>query len=365
MNISEKDNLVLESLFVSDFQSRKKFESLSEAQKINLNRESVNVMLKNAAQKAAGLDYGDIPNTKGDFTKIKNYKNFVGSLEGLNKLKRTNTELEELDIINQAHKNLLLNTENFKNGYKYDSDGIKMFYENICVALIMSTSYVISTYLQYVKNIDGSYTIYLEKTKSSSVGLSTYMLKLLKKFNEMQQNGKLDVFFRKMLSKRELKNIEMEYLGNKDKIDPSDDELKSESWIASITSVVSAITSGVSTPVVVAAGSIAAIVAIVLIIVPLIRFGIYQFYNCKIRLKGYLDTQAAFLELNKSKLNPSTDKETIKKQEKVIQKLRSMSEKITVDQVSSSKKTDLEIKKENQDFRDELNDSYATNDILF
>ena len=113
----------------------------------------------------------------------------------------------------------------------------------------------------------------------------------------------------------------------------------------------------------------AAIVAGTVGLVTLIREAVFFFYYSRMKLSDYLKLQAMFLELNKNNIKanssgvPAAKKnEIIKNQQKVIDKLTKMADKIAVNDTMTVKTMDSEMKKEsNYRIADVKSDTAQTN----
>lgn len=299
---------ILQEFVVKDTRDHLNFRKLSESEKVEMSKELVESLYKATAERAMSLDYDDVENSKGDLTKIKDYMVLTDSINLLRAMQSSMTEkIEDLDTIVNAHDNILANTANFEQGFRVGNTGVILLYNNLALALVASTSFIISTTIDYVKDPVGNYNVHFRNNASKQNGHPTIMIDSLKRYNQLHLNGDLAKFFEFSFSKKAL---------------------------------VGAVT-GTTAAVLLALGLSVAIV-------PLVREMVYQYYHMRVRMADYLRLQADFLEMNRAKLNTMKNmKETSKKQEAIMKNLVHWADKVDVDQKTSTKKAEMEIKKEN------------------
>jgi hypothetical protein len=299
---------ILQEFVVKDNRDHLTLRKLSENEKVEMSKELVESLYKTSTERAMGLDYDDVENSKGDFTKIRDYSTVVESINLLKGMQGSlNEKVEELDTVINAHENILSNTANFEQGFRVGNTGAILLYNNIAMAIVASTSFLIATTIDYVKDPVGNYSAHFRNNASAHKGHPTIMIDSLKKFNTLTVNGDLAKFFEYSYSKRALAGL----------------------------------TVGTGTAVVAALG-------ISVAIVPIVRELTYQFYHMRVRFADYLRLQSSFLEMNRTRLGSMKNmKQTIKKQEQIIKQMTHLADKIDVDQKTSTKKAAMEMKKEN------------------
>lgn len=254
-----------------------------------------------------GIDFGDIPDSKGDIEKVKYYENTIQSLDVLEELFRKNNIMEPgIEVVRKSIGFMKLYKPHFCNGFKYKHDFIMIMYNSLVMAIIDATCVMISSYMEFIISSEPDYTLNHVITKQrSSVSFEN-----LKSFNTVCENGNMGQIMSYMI--KEQKNALMG---------------------------ADVVVTGV-------------IVFGLLSIVPLIRELIYFYYKSRVKVSEYLELQSQFLEMNKlavesSNRSPKERKEIAKKQDAIITKMRKMADKIQINNVDTFDVVKKEIKDEN------------------
>lgn len=317
--------------------------SLTEAEQNQINNNLINKLF-DSSLKRAHVDYGDIPKSKGDITKYSGYATMVETISVLKSLVEQNkvkVNIPELDIVDRAIGNIVANRNIFETGIKLNKDFVIMLYNTLVSSCVIATSALISSYIDFVKRIDNvEFTII---NKNTDVG--DIHIQILKSFNNSVASGEFTKSTNYII-KNDNKKITEE----------------SVTATAAIGGGVGAVAAKVGTilliPVAIAVGLV--------ILVRIIRLGVFYHQETKMKLANYLEMQAAFLELNKNNIMsqgynvPAAKKqEILKKQQKLIEKLRSMATRLTADLVVSEKRALDNIEKEDsgwkfQDIKSEI-----------
>ena len=304
--------------------------SLTEAEQNKYDNTMV-TKLFDSALKRAHVDYGDIPKSNGDITKYSGYANMVESIEVLKKLQEQNkTKIPELDIVDRAIGNIVANRNLFETGIKLHKDFAIMLYNTLVSDCVIATSALISSYIDYIKRIDTvEFTIINKKTDVGDIQIQS-----LARFNASVASGE---FAKAMnfINKNDNKKIVSE---------------DAASILAGATALAAKIGGIILIPV--------AIIAGIVVLVQIIRLGVFYFQESKMKLANYLEMQAMFLELNKNNINAqgynvpaSKKKEILAKQQKLIDRLRNISGKLTADLIVSEKRAINSVEKENSGWK--------------
>lgn len=251
-------------------------------------------------------DFGDIPDSRGDITKLKIYKPTCQCLVTLKELLRKNSIIEpKIDSISMAIKYCEQYKSQFEMGFRMKQDFIILLYNTTVMAIVDSTSMMISSYLDYIIGPDQEkYTPSGRFDKHrGDVSLDNLM-----KFNSLAKNGKL----REALDKA-ITNSKSNFTG------------------AEIMLVMIALMS----------------------VVPLTRELIYFYNRQKLRLSDYLDQEVQFLEMHElavqsSKTKTAAEKrEILEKQRKIMNKLRKFRDKLLIQNTEAEDSMRKEIKEDN------------------
>lgn len=256
-------------------------------------------------------DFGDIPDSKGDISKVKYMKSTRECLQVLDELFLMNhLPKDDLTIINAAISNMESKKLAFEYGFKASQEFVIILYNTVIMAIIDATSMVIASYLDYI--VGPSDTGYTQNRKFDKQRGSVVM-QSLEQFNTACVNGNIDSVLR--------------YVNQETK----------ENFTGTIL---------VGAAVVVALSSV----------VPISRQLIYWFYRGTNSLSEYMGTQATFLEMhrlaveNSKAHTPKEKQKIIKKQERIILQLRRAADKLAIKNEERSNFVKQELKKDSSLF---------------
>lgn len=274
--------------------------SLTENGQKEMSNKTVTSLFRAIKSKAFNLDFSDVEVGKGDITKINSYKELKESISFLKKLSNNvnNPEVNHaLAQIEMAHTYLLANKQGFTMGFKLGNNLIIYLFNSVSIALVHSTSFLISNCIEIAKNNMNTYQCEMKSVKKLPKNAN---LSALMKFNEMGKNGKLNTVISHTI------------------------KLKEDAM---------AITMGV--------------IGGVMLALLLIREVIFMYYFVRVSFSQYLNHLKEFVLMNASTL--SNDQKNIKeKQEKVAKKLGELSDKLAVDQSMASERSRQDINSNNR-----------------
>lgn len=266
--------------------------------------------------KVDDIDFGDIPNTKGDITKLPSYGKLTSSIDTLTAiLEQYKQPTDTVDVIQDALSNLVNHKELFKRGYVANIEIIMVTYSEIALSVVNSISYMIAATVDYIKNPnDDGFKISLDRTGLARTKDSLIYANLVK-FNDACKQNQLENAFEPLIKAR-IKNFTGVEIG--------------------------AVAGGI------------AIAGILLNILPILRELTFFFYATRTRVSQYFDLQADLLEMNATaiKANEITtvdDKnKVIKRQTSIAAGFRSLSNTICIDHNAAEKVTPKAIKAEDK-----------------
>lgn len=289
------------------FSERREILALTEAEQNSINNNMVGQLFRSAMDKSH-IDFGSIPESKGDITKYKGYKPMVESLELLRNIaKIDNTKIMEIDIIEKSISNIIACRDLFERGFKLDKDFVVMQYNVLVCACIEATQITISSYLDYVKKIDKiDFVIINKNVNPGSLAISN-----LAKFNNIVKSGD----YSKIMN-----------------------------------SIIKSGNNNFTGAAAIVGGTVIALIATVNIM----RELVYIFYSGRSNMSDHIKIQADLLELNKLNIEanaanlPANKKaEIVRKQEKIINRLRTTSDKLKVEITLAEKDAMKSIKQDN------------------
>lgn len=328
--MNERLNQLLQENFVTDGPSKLKYESLTEAQKFSLTKNLLDSSIRMVLDKTKLLDYSIVEASKGNIQKVPGYSDLAGSIQSLKSIQSASGKrIEGVDTLDIALMNLKNLEAYFSRAFAINCTIVEMMYNNVAVALISSTAYLIANAVDMVKNDAGVIT--LTPSPKASKGLDSAMVKSLDKFNKMCANGDMQRFLQRSIP-------EFRAAGS------------TQAWITNILG--SAKVAGAATFVVISS-------------CVLLRQIVFQFYNMRVKLSDYLRTNATFVEMNQAKMSMAQDMQgTRKKQQEAAKKLLDLADKIDIDQKVSAKKASLDISKHTDDVA-EISSVSSDDDLLF
>lgn len=292
----------------NSFKERREILALTEAEINNVNNNMVSKLFKSAIDKAY-VDFDDIPESKGDITKYKGYKTMADTLALIRGIaQKSNIKLEQLDIVEKSISNIIAYRDAFEKGFKLNKEFIILQYNTLVAMCVESTTVILSSLIDYVKRVDK-----LEfEVINSKINIGSMCIDNLDKFNKSVSGGDFSKVINGVIKSN------------------------SEGFVGT------------------AAVTVASVIAGSILLVNIIREGIFFFYNSRVKLADFLKTQALFLELNRNTLEanaaglPAAKKnEIIKKQEKLMKQLRTLADKVQVNSDMAEAKAKADIKKEN------------------
>ena len=290
--------------------------------------------------KVDDIDYGEVPSTKGDITKLSNYSQMLDVTETihamLSELKQpTKNNIEE---VRTAINNVRERKDIFSKGYMLNKELPMMVYSTMVLSIMKSISLMISTCIEFIKDTTSdTYEVVLNK-QAVVKSEHSLLFENLKKFNMLCRSGDVD----KMI----------DYVNKTD----------SKQFLGG--------------PLVVGGAILG--VALVMNIIPIARECIYFFYYNRVRISDYLALQADLLQMNaymieqnRPDLTKEEKKSIIKRQDKIAQGFRKASDAIAVDckasEAMATKQiaTDSKKKYKIDDVVDQMPDSATPNPSIF
>lgn len=100
------------------------------------------------------IDFGNIPESKGDFTKYKHYKIITSTIESFDKISAKNS-IAEIEMCEKLFNMLIYCRSDFEYGYKFDVDLIKLSYCTLVIALHRMIDLAIMRTVEVAKTLGG------------------------------------------------------------------------------------------------------------------------------------------------------------------------------------------------------------------
>ena len=304
--VGEKIN---EYFDLSDTATRHSF--LNEATAESVLTSLTNRLYDHIVRKTTSIDYGTIPQTKGDITKLPMYddlKDVCGIIKGI--VEDYGEKGGPIDTVTLAMANVETRKDLFTRAYRADCELPIILYENTVLGIVNATSYLIAACIELIKApSDETYRIQLDKlayNKSRDHLLYT----TLDKFNKACEKGDVDKAVNAVIDQRVRK-----FTGT----------------------AMAAIGIGVIG------------IVIIMNIIPILRELVYTFYYTKVKISDFFDIQADLLQMNaynvegNGAIDAEQRKEIARKQRDIAEHFRSIANKMQIDSKQSEVKASREI----------------------
>ena len=188
---------------------------------MNLNEEQQDRVLANLATKLydhivneiTDIDFGDIPTSKGDITRIPNYLDMVDCINIIHDIcVRFKQPTTATDTLFKAIQNLKDTKEIWRKSFDIKAGLGMNTYNTLALGIVCSVSLLISSAIEFIKNQEGDFEFLINKVGMQK-SLDSVLFKSLKEFND----GCTDGTFMKAIiiaNNSEFDNIFSPYISN-------------------------------------------------------------------------------------------------------------------------------------------------------
>jgi len=335
MDYKTYSNFINEYFDIKDSVTRKKLVSLSEAKDQNAALLSASIKLYELIEaKVTDIDFGEIPKSKGDITKIPNFMELVECTNTIHTILVQNKQsTESTDTILNAIENMKVLKPEFEKAFVINCDIVVLLYNTMALSIVSAVSYLISTTIDFVRDpAVGSYEISLQNT-SKTKSKDHILYKNLKKFNKSCATGQM---------KKSLIDLLRATSG-----------VNESGEVATLLSEEkTAVTEEAFTAIVAAIAGTATIIALIGILLPIIQEVVCFFYCAKQSISDYFSIQSDVVRLNAENVKldmtktPAEREKIYKKQVKIADSFKKISTKLSVKMKGSNKSAETMIDKE-------------------
>ena len=267
--------------------------------------------------KANHVDYGEIPKTKGDITKLSNFSDLKDTLDILKGIvKEYKQDTKPIDEISVAIGNIQGHQDIFERAYRYGCEMPILMYENMVLAVIVGTNYLVSTCIEFIKSPkDDTFTMAMDKV-SYNKSKDALIYTSIAKFNRMCKSGDFDNAMNAVIDKK-IKKF-----------------------------------SGVT----IAAGIIVGVV-ILTNIIPLLRELVYLFFHFRTSVSDWCELQSDLLTMNAYNLKSNTirtdidTEEVAEEQLKIAEKFRNASNFFSITYKKGEVEASKDIEKSSKTYK--------------
>ena len=398
------DKVLQENFDISDKATRKYLVSLDEDDKSAVATALASALYDKIVNRVDDIDFGTIPKSYGDITKIDGYEN---TMECLNIIKKLVIEYKQstevVDTVINAAENIKSRKSLFIKGFSLKNNIVTTTYNLIVLSIEHAVSFLIAVCIEYIKNNDtDTITMALDKAAYNNAH-DNMLFEQLIAFNTACGSGEFDACFTDVIKAKVVKEDGDVYVSaeepgkpvmisytdksddnsglfsgeidyneptNIEPIIPENDEPESSSEELDYDleddskpsyDVPTSTNEGLVTAIGITGGIILGgitvmkgAVFIVKVLIPKLRSLSYFFISTRVKISDTLAIQAQLLELNASKLDEnetldSAKKEKIKsKQLKIAEKLKKWSNKFAIDNKTAEKKAKDSAKEEDK-----------------
>ena len=326
---------------ISDRFTRKALLTLNEADQNTVLVALTSKLYDSIVNKVDEIDFGDIPNTKGDITKLPNYEKIRECISIIRDiLVEYKEDTAPVDEVSNALSHISTRKEMFERAFRTDAELPIITYNSIVLAIVNSVSYMIATSIEFIKTPNqDTFKIVLDKVGYAR-SKHSLLYNNLKRFNKCCESGEFD---------KAMEHVIQQRIDNK----------------AMREGAISTTVAGVLG----ASAVTIAIVAIIANIIPILRELVFFFYYTRMRVSDFFDIQADLLQMNAHNLDTSSDRadkdRVVSKQLKVVEMFRKIANKISFTgrkaEVSAEKEITASSKKMKLgDVVDEMPDSVSS-----
>lgn len=274
---------------IHDQYTRRSLMAMNEAQHNAALTALTSKLYDQIVSKAHNIDFGEIPKTKGDITKLSNFetmKETLAIIKGI--VTEYKQDTKPIDEVSVAIGNIQGRKDMFERAFRANCEMPMLMYDNMVMAVVVGTSYLITACIEFIKAPkDETFTIQLDKVAYNK-SKDHLIYNSISKFNHICENGDFDQAMNMIIDKKIRK----------------------------------------FTGITIGAGIVVGVI-ILTNIIPLLRELVYLFYHTKVSISDYCDTQADLLTMNAYNLqcndintDPDTKSEIVKKQNKIAEKFR-------------------------------------------
>ena len=332
MNLAyEFDQVMREHMDISDTETRRSLIGLDEADKSKMLVSLTSKLYDKIVEKVDDINYGTIPASRGDITKIENNNSMTECLDIIYSiLKQYDQNTEPVDTVVTAINNIKSRKELFTKAYAINAELPIVFYNTIVLSIVSSVSFLIATSIEFIKNPgDDSFTVSLDKVAYVKTS-HNLLLDNLRKFNTSCAKGDLD---------RSLNECMKVYSKN----------------LSGTAIVLSSI----------------ALLTLAKVIIPILQELTYFFFAVPQSISDYFAVQADLLQMNTSNviyrdIDEDKKKKIINKQLKIVDKFRKISNFFNIEYKKAEKKTKESKDADKKKYKtSEISDTAPDSSVLF
>ena len=209
---SEYDKIIRENFDLSDRYTRQYIATLEDAGQEQLLNTLSSAMYDNIVAKVDEIDFGTIPMSRGDITKVEGFEK---TMQCLDIIRRLVIEYKQssgvVDVVISAIQNVKDRKAIFIKSYVLNVELPMLIYNSIVMSIERSVSLLIATCIEYIKDpMSSSPKAALNKVAYQRT-MDDVMFKQLISFNNMCASGSLDKVIDAVLKNPVKEDVEMQF----------------------------------------------------------------------------------------------------------------------------------------------------------
>ena len=272
------DSIIREYFDITDSETRQILVGVSESDKNQVLSSLTNKLYQDIVDKVDDIDFGTIPRSAGDITKIENYDKLIQCVETLDNIMKENKQdtKNNIQVIREAIYNVQSRKELFQKSFQLNLELPMVLYSTIVLSIVSSVSFMISSCIEFIKSPNqDTFDVEIDKVALNRTK-DNVLFSNLAKFNDACKKGQIDSTINYIIKNR-IKNFTGYEIG--------------------------IIIGGIS------------LIGIILNIIPIMRELIFFLYYSRVRISDYFEIQAELLQMNAYNIDSNTaiDKEEKKK----------------------------------------------------
>jgi len=347
---SKEFNECMSYFNTKDEMTRKILLTVNEADQNMMMQALASKLYSHIVSKVDDVDFGNIPLSKGDITKIDKYEELSDCISVIADILTNYRQPTSLvDTVSIALQNMVDRKELFMRGFRGNVDMVIMSYNTLALSIVSAVSLMISSSIEFIKLPENKgFNIAFDKA-SRLKGDQKILYKNLVHFNKLCANGKFDQTMEYAIKNSLIFNFAKKH---------ESAEVVTEApipIIAPADTIGAAITTigkaAVAHPII--TGAVTVVFGLVLLII-IIKELIYYFYYARTKASDYFDAQSALLVMNAYNVENNltrdeTERKTIaEKQNRVAQFFNKLSDKLNVSDRTAESKAAKDLDKDSK-----------------
>lgn len=194
MLYKDYNKLIHEFMDLSDRNTRRTLMSLEESDQDQILMALTSKLYDKIVEKVDSIDFGTIPRSRGDITKIENYTSLMECIDIIRNIVIEYKErTDPVDVVLTAIENIKQRTKTFTKAYALNVEMPIVLYNTIVLAIVSSVSFLITSCIEYIKDPGAeSFKIALDKVAYNRTS-QNLLFENLSLFNSSCVKGDIDV----------------------------------------------------------------------------------------------------------------------------------------------------------------------------